>query len=143
MKRDLETILQNTTKKGDCLEWTKCFNTDGYPRAVIDGNNNSKVHRVVYELHNNCPVDNKVVRHRCDNIKCVNPLHLQEGTHKDNMQDRDTRLRHGGAKLTPERVKLIRSLRGVVSQKYIAAMLGIDSRTVSSVQLRRHWKWLD
>lgn len=142
MKKDLNKILSYTIPKGDCLEWTRCYNTDGYPRAVFDQNNNGKVHRVVYELHNQCDVSGLVVRHKCDNPRCLNPEHLELGTNADNMKDRDTRLRHGASKLTPNKVRCIRSLRGVVPQKYIAEMFDIDSRTVSSVQLKRHWKWV-
>ena len=43
MKLDLTKILSYTkeTETG-CLEWTRCYNTDGYPRANINGNLNGK-----------------------------------------------------------------------------------------------------
>jgi len=142
MKKELTKILSYTKPVDTCLEWVRCFNTDGYPRAVFDGNSNGKVHRVVFELSTGTSAEGLIVRHKCDNIRCVNPDHLEVGTTADNMRDRDTRLRHGAAKLTPNKVKCIRSLRGIVPQKYIAEMFGINSRTVSSIQLKRHWKWL-
>lgn len=142
MQRNLETILKNTINHNGCLEWIKCLNTDGYPRANIGGNVNIKVHRVVWELHNNQDATGLIIRHKCDNPKCINPEHLESGTVADNIKDRDVRLRHGFSKLTPNKVRVIRSLRGIVPQKYIAEMFNIDPRTVSSVQLKRHWKWI-
>ena len=46
--RDLEFFLKHTKENGDCLEWTRCFNTDGYPRCAWNGSSNGKVHRIVY-----------------------------------------------------------------------------------------------
>ena len=36
----------------------------------------------------------KVVRHKCDNPRCINPTHLELGTSKDNTHDMLTRKRH-------------------------------------------------
>lgn len=40
----LEWLLSFTEPNGECLEWTRCFNTDGYPRRGVKGNSNIKVH---------------------------------------------------------------------------------------------------
>lgn len=88
MCKYLEYTIQ--TENG-CLEWTRCFNTDGYPRAGVKGNTNLKVHReVFYECNGYYP---DVVRHTCDNKKCINPDHLVGGTSLDNVQDRNERKR--------------------------------------------------
>lgn len=59
-----------------------------------------------------------VVRHKCDNPRCINPIHLELGTHKDNTHDMLLRGRHtnsiptgelhGGCKLTDTQVQTIR-----------------------------------
>lgn len=89
--RSLEDWLALTKQKGTCLEWTRCLNTDGYPRATINKNSNIKVHRVVYELATGEKPN--IVRHRCDNPKCLNPNHLVNGTVQDNVRDMDERNR--------------------------------------------------
>ncbi len=44
----------------------------------------TKHRRVYYEATGELP---EVVRHKCDNPRCINPEHLEGGTQKDNMQD--------------------------------------------------------
>lgn len=84
-----EEILTHTTPNGECLEWTRCLNSDGYPRAGRNGNSNLKMHRVLFELTNGYLPE--VVRHSCDNTKCLNPDHLVAGTFTLNMRDRSER----------------------------------------------------
>jgi len=44
----------------------------------------TKHRRVHYEATGEWP---DVVRHKCDNPRCINPEHLEGGSHIDNMQD--------------------------------------------------------
>lgn len=143
MKRDLQKLLSYTEPKGDCLEWTKCYNTDGYPRAAFE-NSNGKVHRVVWELVNSKSAQGYVVRHSCDNPRCINPKHLLLGTPTDNMRDRDERDRHGAAKLNHEKVKQAREmyLTKEYTQLELANMFGVHLRTMNSLLNKRHWKTL-
>ena len=142
MKRDLNEILRHTKKSKDCLIWTKCINTDGYPRALIDGNANAKVHRVVWEEHNKESAAGYVIRHTCDNPLCINPAHLIRGSHKENMGDRDSRQRHGASKLSHEAVRMIRLLHNDtnMTQRTLAEMFRVHVNTVNSLLNRKHWK---
>lgn len=45
------------------------------------------VHKLMYLLHKGCIPAGKVVRHKCNNARCVNPMHLQLGTQLENMED--------------------------------------------------------
>ena len=48
------------------------------------------LHRVAYIRAKGLTLDDiagKVVRHKCDNPRCVNPEHLELGTTQDNMDD--------------------------------------------------------
>lgn len=47
----------------------------------------SKMHRYMYEGHKGKIPDGLLIRHKCDNPKCINPDHLEPGTHKDNTYD--------------------------------------------------------
>lgn len=83
--------LKHTRQEGECLIWTRCLNSDGYPRAGDSKNSNIKVHREVF--FDTCGYYPEVVRHSCDNPKCINPEHLVGGTYLDNLQDRQDRKR--------------------------------------------------
>ncbi len=144
MKNEIKEYLKHTkldTKTG-CLNWTKCLNTDGYARALINGNANGKVHRAIYELTTKENITKKVVRHTCDNPICINPEHLISGTFSENMRDRSERERHGQAKLTHKEVLLIRTL--YETRKYLqtelAEMFGVNHRTISSIICKTHFK---
>jgi len=135
MKNNLNTILQHTKEDGECLIWTKCANTDGYPRAAINGNSNAKVHRVVWELHNNSSADGRVVRHTCDNPLCINPKHLQIGSPADNVRDRDERGRHRGLKIDD-----VLTIKHLYSKKLLSVreIAKIFSVTTSAVYYSLH-----
>lgn len=93
----------------------------GYATAWVnyDGRKVSTTkHRKVYYMHTGeWP---EVVRHKCDNPRCINPEHLEGGTHLDNMQDMVVRGRakqpeslgtlNGRARLDEGTVKYLRQM---------------------------------
>lgn len=94
-----------------------------------------------------------VVRHRCDKPLCVNPRHLQLGTHADNTRDMDERGRrvsnpvrgeaHYASKLNPDKVREIRRLAAEgppMPIKSIAAMYGVSETTIGAIINRRTWR---
>lgn len=67
-------------------------NKDGY--SPININRVRKLaHRHVYEEMFGLIQEGLVVRHKCDNPRCINPEHLELGTHADNARDMYSRRR--------------------------------------------------
>lgn len=104
---------------GECIDHGRKGDKDGYVRdRHPDGSGRLvRKHRKVYSEHNGVTLESMegfVVRHKCDNPRCINPDHLEIGTYLDNERDKIERgrilkgHRHGQAKLTPEQVREIR-----------------------------------
>ncbi len=136
-----------------CWEWQGSKNPDGYGHFRIPqfGRAHYGAHRVAYMLYNGeFPDEGLVVRHKCDNPGCVNPLHLEKGTVSDNMNDavergriqpRDRRgEKNGAAKLTEADVSIIR-LRIAAGEKntHIARDFGVSHDMISRIRLGKSW----
>jgi hypothetical protein len=88
--------------------------------------------------------------HTCDNPACLNPDHLFEGTHIQNMHDmrkkgRDAKAlgtAHPNHKLKDEQAAEIRRLyaRGDVSMSQLGARYGVHKTTIGYVVNRTKWK---
>ena len=77
-----------------------CVDHGGKGRYLITrrGNKTYYRHRLVYVDHKGVSIESingLVVRHRCDNSRCLNPEHLELGTQADNMEDMWKRTREG------------------------------------------------
>jgi hypothetical protein len=69
-----------------CWEWTGHIGMNGYGVLIVK-NKRKLAHRASYEEFNGKIADGLVICHKCDNPKCINPMHLFAGTQKDNIQD--------------------------------------------------------
>jgi hypothetical protein len=69
-----------------CHVWKKSCSSSGYPQKTIKKKYWS-LHRYVYFLKDRTLKSSDVVRHLCHNTKCINPDHLEKGSHKDNWND--------------------------------------------------------
>ena len=79
-----------------CWEWNATLMGNGYGSVRIKkGGSPIGAHRVSWALyHGRWPSSGLVIMHSCDNPKCVNPLHLSEGTQSENIQDCVIKGRH-------------------------------------------------
>jgi len=93
---------------GSCWDFTGALDRDGYPKIKIGGTRFS-AHRVSYHLHKGDIPDGLLVCHRCDNPRCINPLHLFLGTVRDNTVDASVK----GRLATGERNGLVAYKRSV------------------------------
>lgn len=106
-----------------------------------------RAHRFAYELFKGRIPAGLVVRHKCRNRNCVNPDHLEIGTHRENALDRrrDGTQKEGEAstssKLSEEEVLEIR--QSTKSQRALAKRYGVGRRAIQSVLSRRTWKHLE
>lgn len=69
-----------------CWKWVGAISGNKYG-SFWNGERQIKAHRFSYIIHNGKIPSNLIVMHKCDNMVCVNPNHLQLGTNKDNIQD--------------------------------------------------------
>jgi len=128
--------------KNGCLEFQGSKNEDGYG-TVRSGSTTVLAHRAVWdELAGDIP-KGLHVRHKCDNPPCVEITHLELGTHKDNMEDRDKRGRTlygelGNHKLTWAEITQIRNLcEQGVTHRELSAQFNISKTHISNI---RNWK---
>lgn len=153
--------FRNTNPKKPCLH------KQVYGQFSIRdlGRRSIRAHCVSWILHNGDIPDGLLVLHNCDTPLCVNPKHLRLGTHKENMADMRNRGRaatglsntaylypekrpkgekHGMAKLTEEKVKLIKrdcctSMTGLeIANKY-----QINNGTVSFIRRGLQWRHVE
>ena len=124
----------NKVEVGDkinCWLWLGYKNRDGYGRMTI----NRKVrnaHRVSWQMHNNVRIPKgKIIRHKCDNPSCVNPYHLEIGTHADNGRDKAIRKRVP-TRMSDEAISQIKSSLGTC--KVVADKLGCSAAQVCLVR---------
>lgn len=112
-----------------------CILYDGYIRRDGYGQRGSQyAHRVAWiAVHGEIP-RGKVVRHTCDIRACVNVEHLQLGTQRDNIRDRQDRgrqargLANARTKLTEEDIRAVRA--SDLSSRALAKQLGVSHTSV-------------
>lgn len=125
-----------------CWLWTKPgrFNATGY--GVFDFNGKPHyAHRLSFEIANGHPAQNLVL-HSCDTPACVNPSHLRDGTHLENMKDmkdRDRRDAKGerspSAKLSDFDCDVIRELykTGRYTQMQLGKKYKVHRATIGDI----------
>lgn len=135
--KQIEAILDNHGCY-ICTSHSKCSNGRYY--NIKRNNKVMLLHRYIYETYYGKIEEDLVVRHKCDNVLCINPNHLEIGYQKDNANDMVSRnrstkgVKNGRAKLTQEDVNRIREMkRNNVKQRDIARIFNISESLVSQI----------
>ncbi|AGM12078.1 HNH endonuclease [Streptomyces phage Lika] len=139
-----------------CRNWTasgvlwpdgtlKTATFHGGPRRGRAGRAKVPAARFAWTLFHGEPGD-QVVRHKCDNGRCVEVSHLELGTQADNVLDMVERHvnkqggeGHGGAKLTHGQAAEVYRLahERSLTQVQIGEMFGISQKQVSAIKTGR------
>lgn len=146
-KESIESMIQ---KQLDCWIWTGVTDKDGYGRTWYQGRGNVLVHRLMYELSIGPIVSGMLILHNtnCVSRACVNPAHLRQGTHKENMEDvAKTGSKKGtknpNAKLTEYQVNKIRRMNASgISVNELSLTFNVSRRTIHNVVNGRSWEGL-
>lgn len=139
--------VQKPVDASQCWLWTGAHTELGYGLFRV---RTKKIyaHRYSYFLANGKWAE-PMTLHSCDNPQCVNPAHLREGTHQDNMQDIDARNRRtvsrgsqiGTSVLTESQVAIIKTLCNVSSNRqFLKQTFKVSDTTISHIRLGKSWK---
>jgi|SRR6185369_1936806 len=118
----------------------------GYGKFWLNGRD-VKAHRVVYQLEVEELVPGLELLHTCDNPPYCNPMHLFQGTHRENIIDATDKgrmrlnkqgERASGAKLTEEHIRAIRAAE--CSAREIAAAFGMAVVSIHAIRRKASWK---
>lgn len=129
-----------------CWYWQGAISND-YGVFQYEGGR-KQAHRVSYALFVGPVADGLVMRHKCDRRICVNPAHLEPGTHAENMQDMVDRGRSASGERQSKHVYLewqIPQIKGLHRPddgclKALANMYGGTSSAIWAVVNGESWK---
>lgn len=146
--QDIERFWSKADRSGGpdaCWPWQGTRARRGYGRFKIRTGEALKAHRVAYYIANG-EEPQLWVLHSCDNPPCVNPRHLSQGTHAENMRQRTQRnrtaegSRSASAKLTegdiPEIRRRLAAGHTLVS---IARSYHVGETTIRDIRERHTW----
>ncbi len=136
----LQWMLRKTERQENgCLHWQGKLRKGGYGRIRYNGKE-ATAHRLVYELIYGKLPRHLVVRHTCDNPKCIAPGHLLSGTIQDNNRDMHER-RRNFRKLSDEAVADIKArLRNGEGKFDIAYDHGVSEENIRAIAIGKTWK---
>lgn len=140
----IKRFFDKVNKTDECWEWKAFCWKSGYGCFSINHKDNQRAHRVSYEIyHKKKIITGMYILHSCNNRKCVNPLHLREGTHQDNMNDRTIANRGAiiiTSTLSDNDVINIRDMAKTHRQKDIAQLYGLTRHSIRNIIKRITWK---
>jgi len=141
-----------------CWNWKGFLNRGSnhqYASIRVDGKRVA-AHRFSWEFYNKQKIPkDMIVMHKCDNPRCVNPMHLQIGTQQDNVKDMVLKNRqakgndfsnrkpakgskNGLAKLTE--LQAMEIFKDIRPQRKIGLQYGVSQTVVHNIKSKKTWK---
>jgi hypothetical protein len=120
--------------------------THPYPASTFQ-HRNWLLHRLSWiSFNGRLPPDGEIIRHKCTLKRCVNPEHLETGTHVENAEDRvrDGTQRFGASNGTAiiddDQARAIKRSKGEGTQYERAARFGVKRSMIRSIDVKASWK---
>lgn len=124
-------------------------NTDGYCN-MWHNHKMRRAHRHVYEECFGEIEEGLVVRHKCDTRNCINPEHLELGTHQENMDDKSARggnaigERNGSSTINEYVARKIKiMLKDGFATREIMSSLNVTNQVIRRIREKKTWKHVD
>lgn len=142
-------ILNHSVKRDNgCIEYRGDSNLKhryGLISITVDGKRKSvPAHRALWmAIHNQFDLPgNIIIRHKCDNTRCVNEEHLLGGSHKDNSNDKFERGRNAKkyrlhtrqCDVSDDVVRAIRNESDAIKLSHIASKYNISIGYISKIR---------
>lgn len=143
--------IEYVVDKNGCHICTSHASRNGRYFGIVRNGKHHMLHRFIFEQQNGTIPKGLVVRHKCDNTKCINLDHLELGTVGDNNRDTSRRGRcnvpcqigekNKNSRLTEKQVFEIK--RDLVSTNMkLAEIYGVHHSTISAVRLGKTWSFI-
>lgn len=147
-REHFESGVDRSAGPNACHEWLRGRFKNGYGSVKRRGKD-LKTHRVAWELEYGPIPDGLFVCHTCDNPPCCNLKHLFLGTPADNAADMVAKGRQARGwkfsttKLEENDVRGVRiALAAGLSHRTIAALFGVNPRTIHRIRHYIHWAYV-
>ena len=147
-----EKKIEYYVDENGCHITTNCAITGGkhggYPQLKIKVKEkwlSKNLSRILYERFVGPIPDGYVIRHKCDNPRCINIEHLIAGTHAQNVRDRVERGRsaigekNGRSKLTEQQVKEIKYIQSL-NYTLLSYIYDVDIKVIRDIKNGKLWK---